>query len=140
MELVFTLRDEDAPLETALIRQGLEQAALEQSELPREALNVFCYDGTEMVGGISGHIVGHVCHLKLLWVHADYRHQDIGTELLLRAESRARDKGCKVSFVDTLSYQAPGFYLHHGYKEETRIVEFLEGHDRVFYKKEFPSL
>lgn len=133
-ELVYTIKDKDVAA-VDMLKQGLNEYAADQAKLERKPGNLYCYDGDKMVGGITSHLVGKTCSIKLLWVHPDYRKKKVGSELLKRLEDYAYLQGCIMSFVDTMSYQAPGFYLKNGYKEATRLIEFYEGHDRVFYKK-----
>lgn len=38
--------------------------------------------------------------------------------------------------VKTSTFQAPGFYLRHGYQEFGRVPFDVDGHARVFLRKE----
>ena len=52
----------------------------------------------------------------------------IGSRLLAKAEEIARDRGCVGIRLDTMSFQAPGFYSRHGYTEFGRIDDCPPGH------------
>ena len=64
------------------------------------------------------------------------RGQGIGSKLLKAAEEEAKKRGCKYSFVDTFSFQAPAFYVKHGYKEVFALKEYPITGARYYYTKE----
>ena len=43
--------------------------------------------------------------------------QGLGATLLMEFESEARARGCTHVFVTSFTFQAPGFYERHGYRE-----------------------
>jgi ribosomal protein S18 acetylase RimI-like enzyme len=69
-----------------------------------------------------------------LWVHAELRRQGIGRRLLQEAERRAMERGCHSVWLDTFSFQAPGFYQKLGY-EVFGVLDYPPGHRRYFLKK-----
>ena len=64
------------------------------------------------------------------------RGQGIGSKLLKAAEEEAKKRGCKYSFVDTFSFQAPAYYVKHGYKEVFALKEYPITGARYYYTKE----
>lgn len=68
----------------------------------------------------------------------DGNEQDIADvfEMLKAAEEEAKKRGCKYSFVDTFSFQAPAFYVKHGYKEVFALKEYPITGARYYYTKE----
>ena len=52
---------------------------------------------------------------------------------MVHAEARARDRGCHSAWLDTFSFQAPGFYQKLGY-EEFGHLDYRPGHQRHFLK------
>ena len=68
-------------------------------------------------GGLIGMTHGNWLDVEYLVVDEALRGQNIGSELLKRAEQAASDRGCKYVFLDTFSFQAPEFYKKMGYKE-----------------------
>ena len=51
------------------------------------------------------------------------------------AEKEARKRGVKNAFVDSFSFQAPGFYKKLGYREFGKLKDFPAGHSRSFLTK-----
>src|SRR6476619_3766544 len=74
-------------------------------------VNFFLRDGgREVLGGLLGGIWGGVLYVRILWVAQALRGQGHGQRLLEAAERRAVERGCRHVFLDTFSFQAPGFY------------------------------
>jgi hypothetical protein len=46
-------------------------------------------------------------------------------------------RGCRRAVVEISSFQAPAFYLRHGYQEFGRVAFILSGAAGVFLSKEF---
>jgi GNAT superfamily N-acetyltransferase len=87
------------------------------------------------LGGLWGRTELGLLFLDMFFVPEHLRGQSLGTQLLHLVEGEARRRGCKRAVVETSSFQAPGFYNHHGYEEFGR-VEFAVGeHHRVFLRK-----
>ena len=72
-----------------------------------------------------------------LWVDAPYRKTGEGSRLMQTAEAQARASGCRGAYLDTFSFQAPGFYQKLGYREFGRIADFPAGFDRIWLMKRF---
>jgi GNAT superfamily N-acetyltransferase len=70
-----------------------------------------------------------------LWVAEACRLRGLGSRLLLRAETIARERGCVGAYLDTFSFQAPGFYMRHGYQEFGRIDGLPPMHARIWLRK-----
>ena len=80
-----------------------------------------------VVGGAVGRTWGRCCELLQLWVASEYRAQGVGSRLLREFESRARERGCNVFYLTTLSYQAPEFYSRRGYGVLAQISGYPNG-------------
>jgi GNAT superfamily N-acetyltransferase len=80
-----------------------------------------------VIGGAVGRTWGACCELQQLWVQASHRRAGIGTGLMMRFEARAQEHGCRTFYLETFSFQAPGFYLGLGYGEHARIEGFPGG-------------
>ena len=50
------------------------------------------------------------------------------------AEARALERGCHSAWVDTFSFQAPGFYPKLGYTVFGEL-DYPPGHKRIFLQK-----
>lgn len=66
--------------------------------------------------GLDGEIYAEWLFVNNLWVHADLRRRGIGREMMGEAERRALALGCHSAWLDTWSFQAPGFYQRLGYR------------------------
>jgi GNAT superfamily N-acetyltransferase len=74
-------------------------------------------------------------HVSILWLHEDVRGQGYGGQLIRMAEDIARGRSCHHAHLDTMSFQAPGFYHKLGYQEFGRLEELPRGHSRIFLHK-----
>ena len=89
----------------------------------------------EIVAGISGWTWAQACEIQTLWVHADWRGQGLGRELLETAEQEARARGCMVILIASYSFQAPEFYQKYGYELAWRLADFPPGHQHCYLVK-----
>ena len=88
--------------------------------------------------GLSGHTWGGVGEVRFLWVDEPRRHRGIGSRLLYAAEEEARTRGCRKMVLLTHSFQAPDFYLKHGYVIMGRFLDYPKGHSSIFLEKDLP--
>lgn len=71
----------------------------------------------ELLAGISGWTWQQAAGIGLTWVRADQRGTGIGSQLISRFEQAAAERGVRRVFVTFFTFQAPGFYEKHGYRE-----------------------
>jgi GNAT superfamily N-acetyltransferase len=64
----------------------------------------------EVTGGLWGRTLWGILYIDIVFVPAELRHSGIGTELVLRAEDEAVNRGCHCSWLDTYEFQAKPFY------------------------------
>ncbi len=64
----------------------------------------------------------------------------LGREVMGIAEAEARRRGLVGIWLDTWTFQAPGFYEKLGFTECGRIPDYPPGHDKIFYVKRFRPL
>ena len=70
----------------------------------------------------------------------DQRDSGVGSELLTRFEQEASARGALRVFVTSFTFQAPGFYERHGYREVFRWDGVpVAGHADVHFRKELSS-
>jgi len=89
----------------------------------------------EILGGVIGTTYWDWLHLDLMWVREDLRGHGYGQQLLACAEEEARQRGARNAYVDTFSFQAPGFYRKHAYEVFATLQDFPAGHQRYFMTK-----
>ena len=92
-------------------------------------------EGDEIVGGIVGQVWAGVLFIQLFWMAPELRGKDYGTKLIRAIEDEARRFGATRSYLDTLSFQAPGFYRTSGYEEFGSIEGYPGGATRHWFTK-----
>jgi ribosomal protein S18 acetylase RimI-like enzyme len=92
-------------------------------------------DGT-IEGGLFGSTYWDWLYIDLLWVKDELRGSGHGQSLLELAEEEARRRGVKHAYLDTFSFQAPGFYKKYGYRVFGELQDFPPGHTRYFLTKD----
>ncbi|MCP4732892.1 MAG: GNAT family N-acetyltransferase, partial [Bosea sp.] len=85
--------------------------------------------------GIVGEVWTTVLFIQLFWIEQKYRGKDFGTKLIKSIEDEARKFGATRSYVDTMSFQAPGFYRNCGYEEFGAIEGYPKGVTRHWLTK-----
>ncbi|MFC7371968.1 GNAT family N-acetyltransferase [Fictibacillus iocasae] len=101
-----------------------------------EKVSILLKDENDTVlGGIVGQIYYHCLSIDLFWIEEKLRGKGYGKELMMAAEELALKKECKLIKLDTLSFQAPGFYQKLGYIEYGVLDNFPEGFSHHFFYK-----
>jgi GNAT superfamily N-acetyltransferase len=90
----------------------------------------------EILGGVIGEIYWEWFYLDLMWIQDNLRGLGYGAQLLTAVEKEAKEKGAKFVFLDTFSFQAPGFYQKYGYQLFGELANFPPGHQRFYLTKE----
>lgn len=86
--------------------------------VPARELTVQILDTAgELAAGMSGWTWGVAAGIGLTWVREQSRGDGLGARLLAEFETEARSRGCAHVFVTSFTFQAPGFYERHGYRE-----------------------
>lgn len=89
-----------------------------------------------VVAGLVGSAYWGKLHVRLLWVNPDYRSRGLGRRLMDWAEERAIGMGCNSVVVDTMSFQAPEFYVKLGYKQIGLSEGYEGGASRHYFEKQ----
>lgn len=89
----------------------------------------------QIIGGLWGLSYYRWLFVELLVVPAALRGQGVGSELMRQAEAVARARDCVGIWLDTFSFQAPGFYEKLGFQRVGRIDDYPPGHNRTFFQK-----
>ena len=85
--------------------------------------------------GLYGKSYWKWLYIEFLWISEQHRGSGLGSRLLQRTEAIARERGCLGVWLNTISFQAPGFYERHGYREFGRLDEMPPGHTRIWFAK-----
>ena len=135
MEIKVT--DEIKKQDEDVVYQGLLEynSARIEDKNPKD-LGVYLQDEKgNTVAGLIGNTHGNWLFIKYLWVSEELRRCNIGSNILNKAEETAKERGCKYSFLDTFSFQAPEFYKKHGYKEVFILENFPVTGSRYYFTK-----
>jgi GNAT superfamily N-acetyltransferase len=90
----------------------------------------------EVAGGLIGETYWNWLYISLMWLRDDLRGRGYGRRILLAAEEEALQRGATDAYLDTFSFQAPGFYEKQGYRVFGELADFPPGHRRYFYTKQ----
>jgi GNAT superfamily N-acetyltransferase len=136
-EVTVTIEANPSPDDIKRLGDGLTEHALPTTGaagfLP---LAVFARDGdARLVGGISAMVNWNWLQIALVWISPELRRSGLGSRLLSRIESAARERGCTYAHLDTFSYQARPFYERHGYELFATLDDYPSGHQRFFLRK-----
>jgi GNAT superfamily N-acetyltransferase len=94
-------------------------------------------DSGDTLGGLWGKTFYDWLFVELLVVPERFRGRGLGSTILRQAEQIARQRGCIGAYLDTMGFQAPGFYLKSGYQVFGTIDDHPRGSRRTFFKKVF---
>lgn len=102
---------------------------------PWRAIALFVWEQQNLVGGIAGETYAGWLFIRYFWIAESLRGQGIGRQLIGEAEARALARGCHSAWVDTFSFQAPGFYQKLGYEVFGELA-WSADHKRIFLRKQ----
>ncbi|MGX1168019.1 GNAT family N-acetyltransferase [Bradyrhizobium sp. NC92] len=100
-----------------------------------KSIAVSLKDGRKIVGGIVGQLWSTVLFIQYFWIDQKQRGKGHGTKLIAAIEDEARRLGAIRAHVDTMSFQAPGFYRSCGYQEFGTIDGYPGGVTRHSFTK-----
>ena len=133
IEITDKIKEQDKDI----IHRGLLEynlARIEDKNL--KDLGVYLQDETgKKIAGLIGNTHGNWLFVKFLWVSEELRRCNIGSNILNQAEKTAKERGCKYSFLDTFSFQAPEFYKKQGYKEVFTLENYPVTGKRYYFTK-----
>lgn len=108
-----------------------------REEAESEPLNLYLEDEMgNLMAGLVAETFGNWLEIEYLFVKEELRGQGIGSQLLQRAENEAKNRNCRFAFVNTYQFQAPDFYLSHGYKEVFALQDYPYTGQRYYYQKD----
>jgi GNAT superfamily N-acetyltransferase len=128
MNYTFTSHDRaDDPLALSLVDDGIGE--FNDAAEPRLAqvrhLSRFARDERgQAIAGAVGRTWGENVELQQIWMPETLRRTGLGTELLTVFENAARDRGCRLAYLETWTFQARGFYEKNGYRVVFEISGF----------------
>jgi GNAT superfamily N-acetyltransferase len=137
MIFILSLQTDAQSAEAAFVHDQLvhynRSAAPHDAYLP---LHLILRDENgEIAGGLVADTYWGWLVVNVLWIREDARRLGFGSRLLQAAEEEALRRGCRAAHLDTMDFQAPEFYLKHGYEVWGILEDMPEGHRRIFLKK-----
>ena len=135
--LVIQLEEQPSDTELGFLYSRVRQFnyAVGGHEAPRAVACFLRDDVGDIDGGVGGELWGQALHVSALWVADNLRGQGHGAALLGRLESHAAQAGYRLTYVETLSYQARPFYEKQGYRVFGQLDEIAEGCTLYFLRK-----
>lgn len=88
-----------------------------------------------IAAGICGAVWGGCLEIRQFWVEETRRRQGLGSRLLTAAEQEARRRGCQQILLSTFSFQAPAFYVRHGFEVLATVDDHPRGHTNLLMRK-----
>ncbi|MEK3952590.1 GNAT family N-acetyltransferase [Psychrobacillus sp. FSL K6-1464] len=102
-----------------------------------EEINLYLKDDN---GNVRGGILAEVCwnwlEIHIFMIDEDIRKSGFGTKLLVEMEKIAREKECDFIKLDTLSFQALGFYEKNGYEVFGSLDNVGRDYKHYYLKKD----
>jgi GNAT superfamily N-acetyltransferase len=138
VELAIDLTDAPTQEAERVITEGLDDFNAEQAGYRdwRSLAVLARRPGSgEVVGGLLGRTSLGLLFIHLVFLPPEARGQRLGTRILQMTEAEALRRGCRSAVLYTISFQAPGFYERHGWRELGRVPCDPEGTYRVVMTK-----
>ena len=121
-----------------VLLEGIRGHSKERTRISdQRTIAVLVYSPSDggVIGGLWGHSSFGVLVINLFFLPAELRGRGLGRDLLARAEAEAVRQGCRSCWLETMEFQAPGFYARNGYEEFGRIDCAPPGNARIFMRK-----
>jgi GNAT superfamily N-acetyltransferase len=107
---------------------------------PRPLIVVTTNSHDDVIAGLIGETQFAWLKISIMAVAEPSCRQGIGRSLLEAAEIESIRRGCSHAYVDTMDYQAPGFYERMGYAVAGRLENWdSHGHSKLFLTKRLVS-
>lgn len=100
-----------------------------------ETFGFEAWQGARFLGGVTTRTVQEWMYVSLLAVSPEARGTGLGAQLIATAEAAARERGLVGVWLDTFSFQAPGFYEKLGYSRFGALPDSPVGEERIFFAK-----
>ena len=118
-----------------------EQATASGHPFTVNSLQLRAADGRgEFLGGLVGQEMMGWLFVQYLGVRKSGRGQGVGGALLARAEAIGQGRGLAGVYLDTFAFQAPDFYLGHGYREIGHLPAVGGAPARIWFCKAFEKV
>lgn len=119
--------------------KGISEVALEKMGFPpiQPFSLFFKSDEKKVIGGISGATFYESLYIDSLWVDKAFRHQGLGTKLLLEAEAIGKKRNAKFAVVHTMDWEGLAFYQKFGFTIEFTRAGYSQNSKMFLLRKDF---
>lgn len=90
----------------------------------------------KVIGGLTGRTSLGLLFVDLFYIPPSLRGEGLGSRILAEAEAEAIERGCRGAVLYTINFQAPEFYLRHGWRVFGDVPCEPTGSSRVFMRKD----
>lgn len=90
----------------------------------------------EVKGGVIGRTSLGMLFIDLFFLPDELRGSGLGSQMLHAIEGEGRRRGCRSAVLYTITFQAPAFYVRHGWTVFGEVPCDPEGTARVFLSKD----
>ena len=116
----------------------MNQATQKKGFKPLDFFSLFIREeDNTIVGGCNGCTLYGCLYIDQLWVSDSLRNQGLGTKLIESAFQYGKDKCCTFATVNTMDWEALGFYQKLGFTIEFERHGFQKNSVFYFLRKEF---
>lgn len=92
-------------------------------------------EADRIIAGLCGNTWGGCLEIRQFWVEEARRKQGLGARLLAEAEQEGCRRGCRQILLATFSFQAPAFYIKHGFEVIAAVDDHPRGHKNLLMRK-----
>lgn len=132
IELLESLSDDDR---AAIVMPLDDFSRARDFAFSPETIAIALRDDGRVVGGLIGQLSWDWLHIQILGVPDNLRGQNYGRSIVTTAERRAAARGCVGAWVDTFTFQSPGFYERLGYQCFGELPNYPRDERRIFLRK-----
>jgi GNAT superfamily N-acetyltransferase len=100
-----------------------------------ESLTLVARREGKIVAGMTGDTYWGWLYISLFWVDESLRGQGLGSELLVKAEAIAVERGCYSAHLETHDFQNLEFYQKRGYELFGQLDDLPAGHMKYYLWK-----
>jgi GNAT superfamily N-acetyltransferase len=100
-----------------------------------ETLTLVMRRDSKIIAGLTGDTYWEWLYISLFWVDELLRGEGLGTEILMKAEAVARERGCRSAHLETHDFQNLDFYQKRGYVLFGQLDDLPAGHTKYYLWK-----
>jgi ribosomal protein S18 acetylase RimI-like enzyme len=92
------------------------------------------------VGAIAGYTWARMAEIKQLWIVESHRGQGLGRGLVEAFVAETTRRRCRLVWVMSHSFQAPGLYERCGFERVAELAEWPPGHAHIILRRYLPEM